>query len=56
MSMVDGYYDSGMFLETSAPVLAVSAISSVPEPTAWLMGLVGAMGCVGWARSLRRSA
>ncbi len=53
MSMADGYYDSGMFLETSAPLLAVSSVSSVPEPSAWLMGLFGAVACAGLTRRAR---
>lgn len=50
MSMDGGYYDSGLFLETSAPLLAVTA---VPEPSAWLMGLFGAVACAGLTRRAR---
>lgn len=59
MTMADGYYDSGMYLETSAPLLAISSVpnvSSVPEPSAWLMGLVGALACAGLARRARTEA
>lgn len=51
MSTSDGYGE--LFLKTTAPKLA---LSPVPEPSAWLLGLVGALGCVGWARRPQRAA
>jgi hypothetical protein len=56
MSMADGYNDSGMFFETSAPQLTVSAITSVPEPSSWLLGAAGVLACAGLARRARPQA
>lgn len=56
MSMADGYSDSAMYFETSAPGLTVSAVSSVPEPSSWLLGSLGVLACAGLARRGRGRA
>lgn len=57
MSMVDGEgYDGGMSLQVSAPVLAMSTVSAVPEPSGWLLGSLGVLTCAGLARRVRPQA